>query len=93
MADSACYSICHSVPAVREVLYAAGASYATGEWVIGFGINVNNAPPLKRSTSLRALTGRPASVEAVLKASLARLSRARQRPLDLDPPTKRETGA
>jgi BirA family biotin operon repressor/biotin-[acetyl-CoA-carboxylase] ligase len=42
------------------------------------GVNVNNTPPLKRSTSLRALTGRRVAVSSVLRAAMSRLSRARR---------------
>lgn len=61
------------------ILCEASGSGSRLDWVVvGFGINVNNEPPLKRSTSLRALTGREASVPSVLKASLRALSRARR---------------
>ena len=46
--------------------------------VIGFGVNVNNPPPLKRSTSLRRLTGRRIDIPSVLRAAMTRLSRARR---------------
>jgi BirA family biotin operon repressor/biotin-[acetyl-CoA-carboxylase] ligase len=49
------------------------------DWlVIGFGVNVNNAPPLKRSTSLRALNKKSLGVPSVLRAAMLRLSRARR---------------
>ena len=49
------------------------------DWlVIGFGVNVNNPPPLKRSTSLRRLTGRRVDLPSVLRVALTRLSRARR---------------
>lgn len=57
---------------------AAGGSERLDWLVIGFGINVDNAPPLARSVSMRALLGRPVAVEAVLKAAMTRLSRARR---------------
>lgn len=61
------------------ILCEASGSGGKLDWVIvGFGINVNNEPPLKRAVSLRALTGRRASVPSVLKASLDALSRARR---------------
>ncbi len=56
---------------------AAGDSKSLHWLVIGFGVNVNNPPPLKRATSLRLLTGRRVAVSSVLRAALARLSRAR----------------
>jgi BirA family biotin operon repressor/biotin-[acetyl-CoA-carboxylase] ligase len=57
---------------------AAGDSKSLHWLVIGFGINVNNPPPLKRSTTLRLLTGRRLVLPSVLHAALARLSRARR---------------
>jgi BirA family biotin operon repressor/biotin-[acetyl-CoA-carboxylase] ligase len=49
------------------------------DWlVIGFGVNVNNAPPLARSTSLNLLTRRRVGVPSVLRAAMASLSRARR---------------
>lgn len=49
------------------------------DWlVIGIGINVNNPPPLKRSTSLRQLTGQRISLPSVLRSAMTRLSRARR---------------
>ncbi len=48
------------------------------DWlIVGFGVNVNNPPPLKRSTSLLALTRRRVPVSSVLRAAMAGLSRAR----------------
>lgn len=61
------------------ILIEASGGAGRLDWVIvGFGVNVNNEPPLKRATSLRELTGRRASVPSVLKSCLARLSRARR---------------
>lgn len=61
------------------VLCEASGDATKLHWlIVGFGVNVNNEPPLKRATSLRALVGKRLSVEAVLKASLARLSSARR---------------
>lgn len=57
---------------------ASGDSKRLHWLIIGFGVNVNNAPPLKRATSLRALVGKRVSVPAVLKAAMAHLSRARR---------------
>jgi len=57
---------------------AAGDSKRLHWLVIGFGVNVNNPPPLKRSTALRLLTGRRVGVATVLRAAMARLSRARR---------------
>jgi BirA family biotin operon repressor/biotin-[acetyl-CoA-carboxylase] ligase len=57
---------------------AAGDSRSLHWLVIGFGVNVDNEPPLKRATSLRALTGRPVGAERALKAAMAGLSRARR---------------
>lgn len=57
---------------------AAGDSKGLHWLIIGFGVNVNNPPPLKRSTSLRLLVGRRVDVPSVLRAALTRLSRARR---------------
>ena len=57
---------------------AAGDSTRLHWLIIGFGVNVNNLPTLKRATSLRLLTGRRAALSSVLKAAMARLSRARR---------------
>ena len=57
---------------------ASGGAEKLDWLIVGFGVNVNNAPPLKRATSQRALVGKPVAVEAVLKAALTRLSRARR---------------
>lgn len=61
------------------ILCEASGSAGRLDWVIvGFGVNVNNPAPLRRATSLRALTGRRTPVDAVLRACLRRLSRARR---------------
>jgi BirA family biotin operon repressor/biotin-[acetyl-CoA-carboxylase] ligase len=57
---------------------AAGDSKRLHWLVIGFGVNVNNTPPLKRSTSLRVLEKKRVSVPLVLRAAMLRLSRARR---------------
>jgi len=57
---------------------AAGDSKGLDWLVIGFGVNVNNRPPLKRSTSLRSLVQRHVSITSVLRAAMSRLSRARR---------------
>ena len=57
---------------------AAGDSERLHWLAIGFGVNVNNAPPLAKAVSLSTLAGRPVGVGAVLKAAMARLSRARR---------------
>lgn len=57
---------------------AAGAGQKLDWLVIGFGVNVDNAPPLSKATSLRALLGRPVGTEPVLRAAMASLSRARR---------------
>jgi BirA family biotin operon repressor/biotin-[acetyl-CoA-carboxylase] ligase len=57
---------------------AAGGSESLDWLVIGFGVNVDNTPPLKRSTSLRLLAGKPVGVPPVLRAAMASLSRARR---------------
>ena len=56
---------------------AAGDSTRLHWLIVGFGVNVNNAPALKRATSLRALTGKRVDLEPVLRAAMSRLSRAR----------------
>ena len=61
------------------ILCEASGSDTRLDWlIVGFGININNTPPLKRSTSLRAVTGRRISVPSVLRAAMTRLSRARR---------------
>ena len=57
---------------------ASGGANKLDWLIIGFGVNVNNAPPLKRATSLRAVTGKRIPVERVLRACLSRLSSARR---------------
>jgi BirA family biotin operon repressor/biotin-[acetyl-CoA-carboxylase] ligase len=57
---------------------AAGDSKRLHWLVIGFGVNVDNLPRLKRAVSLRALLGRSVGVDAVLKSVMSRLSRARR---------------
>lgn len=56
---------------------AQGDTTALDWLVVGFGVNVNNPPPLKRSTSLRALTRKRVAVSSVLRAAMTGLSRAR----------------
>lgn len=57
---------------------AAGNEQRLHWLVIGFGVNVDNAPPPAKAVSLRLLTGRRVGVRPVLKAAMARLSRARR---------------
>lgn len=57
---------------------ASGGAESLDWLIVGFGVNVDNEPPLKRATSLRALTGRRVAVSSVLRAALAGLSRARR---------------
>jgi len=57
---------------------AAGDSKKLDWLIIGFGVNVDNKPPLARSVSLRSLTGRPVGVEPVLRAAMASLTAARR---------------
>jgi len=57
---------------------AAGDSTRLHWLVVGVGVNVDNDPPLKRATSLKALTGRRTGLEPVLRALMRRLSRARR---------------
>ena len=57
---------------------ASGDSSRLHWLVVGVGVNVDNDPPLRRATSLRALTGRKTGVEPVLRALLRRLERLRR---------------
>jgi BirA family biotin operon repressor/biotin-[acetyl-CoA-carboxylase] ligase len=61
------------------ILCEASGDSARLHWlVVGVGVNVDNDPPLKRATSLKALTGRRTGLEPVLRALMRRLSRARR---------------
>lgn len=61
------------------ILCEASGSGERLDWlIIGFGVNVDNETPLKRSVSLRVLAGRPVGVERVLKAAMSHLDNARQ---------------
>lgn len=55
---------------------ASGDSSRLHWLIVGVGINVDNDPPLKRATSLKALIGRRTGLEPVLRALMRRLSRA-----------------
>lgn len=57
---------------------ASGDSSRLHWLVVGVGVNVDNDPPLKRATSLKALTGRRTGLEPVLRALMRRLARARR---------------
>lgn len=57
---------------------ASGDSSSLHWLVVGVGVNVDNDPPLKRATSLKALTGRRSGLEPVLAALMKRLTRARR---------------
>ena len=57
---------------------ASGDSTSLHWLVVGVGVNVDNDPPLKRATSLKALTGRRTGLEAALRALMKRLARARR---------------
>ncbi len=64
---------------VCGILCEASGNSMRLDWLaVGIGINVNNAPPLKRATSLRAITGRTTSLETVLRALMRRLYRMRR---------------
>lgn len=54
---------------------ASGDSERLHWLLIGFGVNVDNPPPLARATSLKALRGRETGVEPVLRAAMLELSR------------------
>lgn len=57
---------------------ASGDSTSLHWLVVGVGVNVDNDPPLKRATSLKALTGKKTGLEPVLAALMKRLARARR---------------
>lgn len=54
---------------------ASGDSERLHWLLVGFGVNVDNDPPLARATSLKALRGRAVGLEPVLRACLLELSR------------------
>lgn len=57
---------------------ASGAGSRLDWLIVGFGVNVNNRPPLKRSTSLSQVIERRVAIPLVLRAAMLRLSRARR---------------
>ena len=57
---------------------ASGDSSRLHWLVVGVGVNVDNDPPLKSATSLKALIGRRTGLEPALRALMRRLSRARR---------------
>ena len=57
---------------------ASGDSSRLHWLVVGIGVNVDNDPPLKRATSLKALLGRETGLEPALSALMRSLSRARR---------------
>jgi BirA family transcriptional regulator, biotin operon repressor / biotin---[acetyl-CoA-carboxylase] ligase len=58
------------------VLCEASGDASSLHWLlIGFGVNVDNDPPLSRATSLKALRGKPTGLEPVLRACMLELSR------------------
>ena len=64
---------------VCGILCEASGDSSSLHWlVVGVGVNVDNDPPLKRATSLKALTGRETGLEPVLSALMRRLARARR---------------
>lgn len=64
---------------IAGILCEASGSGQRLDWlVIGFGVNVNNAPPLKRSTSLRSLNGKRHEVSTVLRAAMSHFANARR---------------
>lgn len=59
------------------ILCEASGTESGLDWlVVGIGVNVNNVPPLKRATGLRALTGRRLALEPLLRALLRAARRA-----------------
>jgi len=64
---------------VCGILCEASGNSSRLDWlVVGVGVNVDNDPPLRRATSLKALTGRLTGLEPALRALMRRLSRARR---------------
>ena len=64
---------------VCGILCEASGDSSRLHWLaVGVGVNVDNNPPLRRATSLKALTGRRTGLEPVLRALMRRLSRARR---------------
>lgn len=64
---------------VCGVLIEASGGETALDWVIvGFGVNCDNAPPLKRAASLRAVVGKRVGTAPVLRAAMKELSRARR---------------
>lgn len=60
---------------VCGILCEASGGSSSLDWiVVGIGVNVNNAPPLKRATSLQALTGRRVALETALRALMRHLT-------------------
>jgi BirA family biotin operon repressor/biotin-[acetyl-CoA-carboxylase] ligase len=75
------YALCADGKArkISGVLCEAAGDSTRLHWlIVGFGVNVNNAPPLKRATSLRQLTGKEVELTPVLRAVMTRLCRARR---------------
>lgn len=64
---------------IAGILCEASGGGSRLDWlIVGFGVNVNNAPSLKRATSLRRALGRRRDPAKVLHAAMAALSRARR---------------
>lgn len=64
---------------IAGILCEASGSGQRLDWlIIGFGVNVNNAPPLKRSTSLRAVAKKRLEVAKVLRTAMSHLANARR---------------
>ncbi len=57
---------------------ASGGSSSLDWLIVGIGVNVNNAPPLKQAASLRALTGRRIGLAPLLRALMRRLNSERR---------------
>ncbi len=61
------------------VLCEASGDSSSLHWLlIGFGVNVDNDPPLARAASLKSLRGRETGLEPVLRACMLELSRRLQ---------------
>jgi BirA family biotin operon repressor/biotin-[acetyl-CoA-carboxylase] ligase len=64
---------------VCGILCEASGDFSSLHWlIVGVGVNVDNAPTLKRAAGLKSLTGRTIELEIVLAELMRRLTRARR---------------
>lgn len=64
---------------IAGILCEATGSGQRLDWlIIGFGVNVNNLPPLRRSTSLKAVAKKRLEVSTVLRAAMSHLANVRR---------------